>query len=95
VTRMRGRITSLSAGGCAVVLKQPVARQVMLRLGIEMPGGKTLETEADIVASSAISGGRYLLRLQFVGLSDEERDLIARYVLQKQQTRLAKHGQPG
>ena len=95
VTRLRGRITSLSAGGCAVVLKQPVARQVMLRLGIEMPGGKTLETEADIVASSAISGGRYLLRLQFVGLSDEERDLIARYVLQKQQTRLAKHGQPG
>ncbi len=95
VTRLRGRVTSLSAGGCAVVLKQAVARQVMLRLAIELPDGQTLETEAEIVASSAISGGRYLLRLQFVGLSDEERDHIARYVLQKQQMRLAEHGQSG
>ncbi len=77
------------------MLKQAVARQVMLRLGIELPDGRTLETEAEIVASSAISGGRYLLRLQFVGLSDEERDVIARYVLHRQQMRLAEHGQSG
>ena len=95
VTRLRGRVTSLSAGGCAIVLKQAVARQVMLRLGIELPGGQTLETEAEIVASSGISGGRYLLRLQFVGLSDEERDIIARYVLHKQQMRLAELGKSG
>ena len=85
----------LSAGGCAIVLKQAVARQVMLRLGIDLPDGQILETEADIVATSPISGGRYLLRLQFVALSNEERDLIAKYVLQKQQIRLAEHGQPG
>lgn len=95
VTRLRGRITSLSAGGCAVVLKQAVARQVMLRIGIDLPDGQKLETEAEIVATSAISGGRYLLRLQFAGLSDEERDLIAKYVIQKQQMRLAEHGQSG
>ena len=78
-----------------MVLKQPVARQVILRLGIELPSEKMIEIESKIVASSAISGGRYLLRLQFVGLSEEARDRIARYVLQKQQTRLVKRGQAG
>lgn len=95
VTRLRGRITSLSAGGCAVVVQQPVARQVMLRLGIELPDEQVLETEAKIVGTSSISGGRYLVRVQFAGLSDDERDLIAKYVLKKQQMRLAEQGQPG
>ena len=89
VTRLRGRITSLSAGGCAVVLKQPVSRQVLLRVNLELPGEEPLELESEIVSSSAISGGRYLLRVKFLGLEDETRDMIAKHVLHQQQQRLA------
>ena len=92
VTRLRGRITSLSAGGCALVLQQAVARQVLLRIPINLPDGQMLEFEAKIVATSTISGGRYLVRVQFLEVEEEERDLIAKYVLQKQQMRIAEKG---
>lgn len=95
VTRIRGRITSLSAGGCAVVVNQPVSRQVQLRLQVELPSEMILEADARIVSSAAISGGRYLIRARFIGLSDDERDLIAKHVMLKQQTQLAEQNQPG
>ena len=88
VTRLRGRITSLSAGGCALVLQQAVARQVLLRIGIDLVGGEVLECEAEIVSTAAISGGRYLVRVKFLDSTEEEREVIAKYVLKKQQARL-------
>lgn len=88
ITRLRGRITSLSAGGCAVVVKQPVARQVALRVPLEIPGGETMELNAEIVATAPISGGRYLVRSKFLGVDDTTRDEIAKYVLHRQQANL-------
>lgn len=90
VTRIPGRITSLSAGGCAIVFKQAVARHVLLRVPLEIAGKQPLDVELEIVATASISGGRYLVRGKFLGLSDETHDRIARYVHYKQQQRLTK-----
>jgi c-di-GMP-binding flagellar brake protein YcgR len=89
VTKLRGRITSISAGGCALVLQQPVTKQVLLRIAIELPRAVPVEAVVSIIACTAISGGRYHVRLTFVGLDDERRDRIAKYVLQRQQAILA------
>ena len=85
VTKLRGRITSLSAGGCALVLPQTVSKRVLLRIGLNLPGKISLELEASVVSVSAISGGRYLARTRFVGLDDANRDAVAKYVLSRQQ----------
>lgn len=90
VTKIPGRLTSLSAGGCAIVFKQAIARHVLLRINLDVPGLRPFDTEVEIVATAPISGGRYLVRGRFLGLSEETRDKIARYVLHKQQQRLAK-----
>jgi len=85
VTRLQGRISSLSAGGCAIVFQQSVARHVLLRILVDVPGGTPIEVEVEIVSTAHISGGRHLVRGKFLGLSDDARDRIARYVHIKQQ----------
>ncbi|MBI4556218.1 MAG: PilZ domain-containing protein [Candidatus Hydrogenedentes bacterium] len=85
VTKLRGRITSLSAGGLALIVPQPIPRQVLLRIGLQLPEGEPFEVEASIIFASSLSGGDHLVRVTFVGISDETRDRIARYVLHRQQ----------
>lgn len=89
VTKMRGRITSISAGGCALVIQQPVSKQVLLRISLDLPGGDPVPLEARIVATAPISGGRHLVRASFVGLDDTRRDRVAKYVLHRQQHTLS------
>ncbi len=89
VTKMRGRITSISAGGCALVIQQPVSKQVLLRISLDLPGGDPVPLEARIVATAPISGGRNLVRASFVGLDDTRRDRVAKYVLHRQQHTLS------
>lgn len=85
VTRLHGRISSLSAGGCAIVFQQSVARHVLLRILVDVPGGGPIEVEVEIVSTAHISGGRHLVRGKFLGLNEDARDRIARYVHLKQQ----------
>jgi c-di-GMP-binding flagellar brake protein YcgR len=85
VTKLRGRVTSLSAGGCALVVPQEVSRQVVLRIELELGGDEPMNVHARIVATSGISGGRVLVRAEFIGLDDGERDRIAKFVHRKQQ----------
>lgn len=85
VTRLQGRISSLSAGGCAIVFQQSVARHVLLRILVDVPGGAPIEAEVEIVSTAHISGGRHLVRGKFLGLPEDARDRIARYVHHKQQ----------
>lgn len=85
VTKLRGRMTSLSAGGCAIVLPQATPKQVLLRVLLEMPEGKPLELEAAVVGTTQLSGGRYLVRARFIATDEESTDQIARYVLHRQQ----------
>ncbi|MBI5095782.1 MAG: PilZ domain-containing protein [Candidatus Hydrogenedentes bacterium] len=85
ITKMRGRITSLSAGGVAILTYQAVPRQVLLRISVDLPGYEVFETEARIISSSALSAGRWLIRASFVNIEEDKRDSIAHYVLDRQQ----------
>lgn len=89
VTRLRGRITSLSAGGCAIVVQQSVSKQTLLRLTLDLPDEQPLDVHARVVAAQPISGGRYLLRVEFIELSDDSTDIVSRHVMRKQQQTLA------
>lgn len=86
VTRLRGRVTSLSGGGYAVVVTQPVPRQVLLRVAFDFGGEHApVLTNAKVVGSLDVPGGRHLLRASFVGISEEDREVITRFIFLTQQ----------
>jgi c-di-GMP-binding flagellar brake protein YcgR len=85
VTKLRGRITNLSAGGCALVVQQPVPGQVLLRIVVELDDMEPFDVFARVVSTAPISGGRSLVRASFVAIDDETRDRIARYIMRRQQ----------
>ncbi len=87
VTKLSGRITSLSAGGCAMVFNQSVTRHVLLRFTLDVPGASPTQVLVEIVATAHISGGRHLVRGKFLGLPQDAQDTIARHVHHKQQPR--------
>ncbi|HOD50668.1 MAG TPA: PilZ domain-containing protein [Candidatus Hydrogenedentes bacterium] len=85
VTKLRGRITNLSAGGCALVVQQPIPGQVLLRIALELDDQEPFDIFARIVSTLPISGGRSFVRASFVATDDETRDKIARYIIRRQQ----------
>ncbi len=93
VTKLRGRITNLSAGGCALVVQQAIPAQVLLRIVIELDDWEPFDVFARVVATAPISGGRSFVRASFVAIDDEMRDKIARYIIRRQQ-RLADAHEP-
>lgn len=97
VTRLRGKIVNISAGGLAVVVPQPVPSQVLIRVNVDLPMERTVgfDVDARIVAINPLPAGRYLVRGAFVRIADEHREAIARYVMHKQQQYLEMAGQTG
>ncbi|NUM54143.1 MAG: PilZ domain-containing protein [Candidatus Hydrogenedentes bacterium] len=97
VTRLRGKIVNISAGGLAVVVPQPVPSQVMLRVTVDLPLERTQSFEVDvrIVAVNPLPAGRYLVRAAYVSIDDENREAVARYVMHKQQQYIEMTGQAG
>ncbi|MGI6458837.1 MAG: PilZ domain-containing protein [Candidatus Hydrogenedentales bacterium] len=85
VTKLRGRITNLSAGGCALVVQQPIPIQVLLRITVELDDWEPFDVFARVIATAPISGGRSFVRASFVAVDDEMRDKIARYIIRRQQ----------
>lgn len=85
ISKLRGRITSLSAGGIALVIQQTLPKQVILRVMLDLPDSEPVELHARVVSYAHISGERCFIRATFVGIGDETRDKIARYVLRRQQ----------
>jgi c-di-GMP-binding flagellar brake protein YcgR len=83
--RLRGRITSLSAGGFAMVLQQPVPAFVFLRVHLELRDTPPLDIDAKIVGTTLLGGGRTLVRGSFVHINDEDRDKLVRFVTLLQQ----------
>ena len=84
ITTLRGRVTSLSGGGLAIMLDQPLPAQVMFGLPLRI-GGETKQVYCRIVHSGPLSRGRYIVRGAFVNMSDETRDDFSRYTLLQQQ----------
>lgn len=85
VTQVRAKITSLSAGGCAIVFQQAISKNIMLRIEIQIEDRPVILAEAKIIATSNITGGRTLARTRFVNIDDVSRDIISRHLLRKQQ----------
>lgn len=85
-SRLRGRITSLSAGGLAIEADQPVpSSYVVLRVPLDLPAHELFTVHAKVVGSHALSGGRHLVRGAFIDIPNEDRDKIARFVWERQQ----------
>jgi c-di-GMP-binding flagellar brake protein YcgR len=86
ILRIRGRITSLSGGGFAVIVTQPVPMQVLLRITLELgPENGPLEVVGRLVGSNPMAAGRYLLRAAFVNITEETREVITKYIFKTQQ----------
>jgi c-di-GMP-binding flagellar brake protein YcgR len=85
VTRLRGRVTSLSGGGFAVLVPQPVPRQVLLRFVLELGEQGQAEVTGRLVNTASMSGGRYLLRAAFAGVPEDTRERITHFIFQRQQ----------
>lgn len=85
VTQLSGQITSLSAGGLALVIQQALPKQVFLRIKLCFPDDEPIKVEARIVSTATITGDRVMVRAAYIGIDDETRDTIARYVLKRQQ----------
>lgn len=85
VARIRGRITNVSGGGFAAVVHQPISKQVFLRTTLDLEEAEPLTVISKIVAIIDMVGGRHLVRTQFVGLSPDDREIVARHVTIKQQ----------
>lgn len=88
VTRLHGEFTSLSAGGMAVVVPQPVPRNVILRVSFDLDGEEAFDAHARVVSVAALGASRHLVRCAFVELDKELRDRIAQYVWHRQQVGL-------
>lgn len=89
VTRIPGRITSISAGGLAIVTEQAVTRQVLLRIPLKLSGLASMEVQTRIVACDLLSAGRYLVRVAFVALDEEHQEYIVKFISRHQQAILA------
>lgn len=87
--RIRGRVTSLSAGGLAVQLQEHLDEKSLLHVDLDLEHIGTASVYGEIVAVHPGAAGRYLVRVQFVDLEDETRDAIARYVTYRQQSQSA------
>lgn len=85
VTKVRGRLTSLSAGGCALVIPQALPKQVLLRILLDLPNATAIEVEAAIVGATPISGGRHLVRARFIAMRTDVSDALSKYVMRRQQ----------
>lgn len=87
VTRLRGQITNISAGGFALIVPQAVPAQVLIRvtLDLDIEAAEPFEVDARIVGTTPLPGGRYLIRAAFYEEDTAKRELIARYVIHRQQ----------
>ena len=84
-TRIRGRITSLSAGGLAIEMPQALPNQVLIRLSLALDEATPVTVDSRIVGVSSLPAGMHLVRVSYVDIDEETRDTIAQYVWRRQQ----------
>lgn len=85
MARVQGRVCSLSGGGFAVTVAQPLPPQVLLRLTLQLDAhAGHLRVLGKVVGSQALFAGRYLVRCSFVDMGDEQRDMVSQYVFRRQ-----------
>ena len=83
----RARIINLSAGGIALLMEKDINEKFLLRLLFSPEDEKKPECihlYVRIVSKENVSGGRYIYRGAFVGITDVNRDRVAKYVFRQQ-----------
>ena len=88
-------ITNLSGGGLALVLKEAIPAQSVLRVLLKLPGEPSLQVHIRVVGVDPITRQRHRLRGGFLDIDDDTRDSIARYIVQRQQLLLASEDKTG
>lgn len=84
---IRARIINLSAGGIALLMGKDINETFLLRLLFSPEDEKKPECiplYVRIVSKENVSGGRYIYRGAFVGITDVNRDRVAKYVFRQQ-----------
>ena len=84
-TWVQGQFTNISAGGFAAITTVAPPNNARVRVPMEIPGEDDIEPEAYLIEARPLSGGRYLVRGEFVDIAEKTRDTIARFVLHLQQ----------
>ena len=75
----------LSEGGISFVSEQPLAEGEVVTLKLVLlPQGLGLLLPARVIYSTAMQDGRYDIGTEFEALTDAQRQLLARHILQKQ-----------
>ena len=85
VAKWPAHFVNLSAGGFAVVAQQSLPVDIRVIIEIELPGEKAFEAQACTVGAENLPGDRHLIRARFTDITEDKRDLIARYVSLRQQ----------
>ena len=79
------RTVVLSEGGISFNHDQPLAEGGLYRLKLVlMPQALGLLLDARIASCEAVEGGQYAIAVSFDALTDSQRQLLARHILQKQ-----------
>jgi len=89
VAKWPAHFVNLSAGGFAVVAQKSLPPDVLVTIVIELPGEQPFEARACTVGGETLPGERHLIRAKFTDITEDKRDLIARYVSLRQQPSLA------
>ncbi len=85
VAEIPARLLSLSAGGFALMVQQPVSDMVLVRISIGIGAGRPVEGTGRVVGVSPVDNG-YLVRTSFTELDVSSRERIARFVFQQQKS---------
>ncbi len=83
----RARIVNMSAGGIALLMEKDIDERLFLRILLNPEDEKKPEYIplcVRTVDKTNVSGGRYMYRGTFIGVTDENRDRIAKYVFRQQ-----------
>ncbi|MGC8737218.1 MAG: PilZ domain-containing protein [Candidatus Hydrogenedens sp.] len=83
----RARIVNLSAGGSAILIDRDIEEGLFLRILLDMEDDKEpkfITLYMRIINKVNVALGRYIYRGAFMGLTDENRDRLAKYVFRQQ-----------
>jgi c-di-GMP-binding flagellar brake protein YcgR len=82
--QLRGRLVSISAGGLAVEMMANLTARDIIRVPLRLQGFKPVTVAARVVGSEPRGAGNYLVRGEFVDISEDTRDVVAQYVWRRQ-----------
>ncbi|MCX8063706.1 MAG: PilZ domain-containing protein [Candidatus Hydrogenedentes bacterium] len=83
----KARVVNISAGGCALLIDRDIDEDLFLQFDIELEdegGQKSIKLITKILEKLSVSLGRYMYRGVFVGVTNELREKLIKYVYRLQ-----------